>query len=138
MNHKIIALPAVILISGLFSFFTGFLFGGLEGLFLVIGFLPVLLGRVLLGKKVLDHIFTIYAATVVLQALLHLPAELYPEVYLQFFTRLLETVLTSPSEVEAVLQNLESPLTFKAILGSVIGFTTSYTYREGYFTKFKT
>lgn len=120
-------------ITAIFSALLGFLMGDLTLLPLAIGTLPLVLGRIFFGASVLDYLEEIYSVSILLQILVHLPAEIYPEAYLDIFTGLVSMFYGSTDG--AIMANLDAALTYEAVLGSVFVLILVYAYREGYFGK---
>lgn len=118
------------IISSIFSFFSALLLGDISGLALVIGITPLLLGRLLYGRRFLNYLEYFYTPTLVFQVILQIPAKFYPEAYLNLFSALLGLFLELPER--GVIGNLDAALIFEPILGTIIVFGIAYAYREGY------
>lgn len=125
-----VAIVVIALLTSFLGFFGGFLLGELTYMPLIIGILPLVLGRIFFGHQALDHLEAIYAASIAFQATLYMPAELYPPPYTNFFNGLISTFVDTSGRIAV---NLDAALTYEIVLGSVFVFLATYSYRERYF-----
>jgi hypothetical protein len=125
-----ITVVSIGLVTAIFSLLAGGFLGGINYLSIIIASIPVILGRVVFGKDVLNHIRPIYISTIVFLSVIQAPIRLFPEFYLEFYLEVYALVFGAPES--AIIGNLDSALAYEPIIACLAMFSILYIYREGY------
>jgi len=116
--------------TALISLLIGGFFGGLDYISLVIALIPLIFGRALFGKSVLNYLGPLYGTTILFLSLIQAPIRTFREFYGQFYMELYSLIFGIPQET--VLANLDSALAYQPIVACLTVFGILYLYREDY------
>ena len=118
------------LITAIFSLLAGGFLGDINYISLVIASMPLVLGRILIGKAVLNYIGLLYTTSIIFLSLVQAPIKLFPELYGRFYLELYSTIFGIPNR--AVIGNLDSALAYEPIIACLAVFSILYIHREDY------
>lgn len=125
-----IAVVLIGLVTALSSLLAGGFLGNINYIAFVIASIPLLFGRILLGKGVLNYIRPLYITSITFLAIIQAPIKLFPEFYANFYLEIYSAVFGAPES--AIIGNLDSALAYEPIIACLAFFSALYIYREGY------